>query len=64
MLLTAFMKLTKLIKISREINEYLQIALIDAVNVFEFERCRFFCCVMIKLKLNFVFLLTKQKMSQ
>lgn len=41
-LLTAFMKLTKLIKSSRDINEYLQTTLIDVVNVFEFERCSFF----------------------
>ncbi|MFT5760553.1 MAG: HD-like signal output (HDOD) protein, partial [Alteromonadaceae bacterium] len=41
-LLTAFMKLTTLIKSSRDINEYLQTTLIDVVNIFEFERCSFF----------------------
>jgi hypothetical protein len=49
-LLTAFMKLTKLIKSSRDINEYLQTTLIDVVNTFEFERCSFLCCLMIELK--------------
>lgn len=40
-LLTAFMKLTTLMKSSRDINEYLQTTLIDVVNVFKFERCSF-----------------------
>lgn len=40
-LLTAFMKLTKLMKSSRDINEFLQTTLIDLVNAFEFERCSF-----------------------
>ncbi|PHR83947.1 MAG: HDOD domain-containing protein [Colwellia sp.] len=41
MLLTAFMKLTKLMKSSRDINEYLQTTLVDVINVFEFKRCSF-----------------------
>jgi hypothetical protein len=40
-LLTAFMKLTKLMKSSRDINEYLQTTLIDIVKAFEIERCSF-----------------------
>lgn len=40
-LLTAFMKLTKLMKSSRDINEYLQVILVDIINAFEFERCSF-----------------------
>jgi len=39
--LTAFMNLTKLMKSSRDINEYLKTTLIDVVNAFEFERCSF-----------------------
>ncbi|WP_114327703.1 HDOD domain-containing protein [Candidatus Colwellia aromaticivorans] len=40
-LLSAFMKLTKLMKSSRDINKFLQTILIDIINVFEFERCSF-----------------------
>lgn len=39
--LTAFMKLTKLMKSSRDINEFLQTTLIDAVKAFDFDRCSF-----------------------
>ena len=56
-LLTAFMKLTKLMKSSRDINEYLQTTLIDVVNVFEFERCSFLMISddKIQVKSRFVF---------
>ena len=40
-LLTAFMKLTSLMKSSRDINEFLQIILVDMVNSFKFDRCSF-----------------------
>ena len=40
-LLNTFMKLTKLMKSSRDINEYLQITLVDVVYAFKFERCSF-----------------------
>jgi len=40
-LLSAFMKLTNLMKSSRDLNEYLQSALIDSVNTFGFDRCSF-----------------------
>jgi len=40
-LLSAFMKLTNLMKSSRDLNEYLQSALIDCVTTFEFDRCSF-----------------------
>ena len=40
-LLSAFMKLTNLMKSSHDLNEYLQLAMVDAVNTFEFERCSF-----------------------
>ena len=40
-LLSAFMKLTTLMKSSRDLNEYLQSALIDCVTTFEFDRCSF-----------------------
>ena len=40
-LLIVFMKLTKLMKSSRDINEYLQVTLVDIVNAFKFERCSF-----------------------
>tara|TARA_R110001583_G_scaffold10019_8_gene46795 strand:+ start:12433 stop:13905 length:1473 start_codon:yes stop_codon:yes gene_type:complete len=40
-LLSAFMKLTNLMKSSRDINEYLQSALVDCVTTFEFSRCSF-----------------------
>ncbi|PCH96478.1 MAG: HDOD domain-containing protein [Gammaproteobacteria bacterium] len=40
-LLSAFMKLTNMMKSSRDLNEYLQSALVDAVNAFEFDRCCF-----------------------
>ena len=40
-LLDTFMKLTKLTKSSRDINEYLQITLVDVINAFKFERCSF-----------------------
>jgi len=40
-LLDAFMRLTKLMKSSRDINKYLQTTLIDVVNAFEFDRCSF-----------------------
>ncbi|MBL4822187.1 MAG: HDOD domain-containing protein [Colwellia sp.] len=56
-LLNAFIKLTKLMKSSRDINEYLQTTLIDIINAFEFERC---CFLMIsddktQVKSRFVF---------
>lgn len=56
-LLTAFMKLTKLVKSSRDINEYLQTTLIDVVKVFEFDRCSFFMLSddKTKVKSRFVF---------
>lgn len=40
-LLSAFMKLTNLMKSSHDFNEYLQFALVDAVKTFQFERCSF-----------------------
>jgi len=40
-LLSAFMKLTTLMKSSRDLNEYLRSALEDCVTTFEFERCSF-----------------------
>jgi len=40
-LLDAFIKLTKLMKSSRDINKYLQTTLIDVVTAFEFDRCSF-----------------------
>ena len=40
-LLTAFMKLTSLMKSSRDLNEYLQSALVDCIATFEFDRCSF-----------------------
>jgi HD-like signal output (HDOD) protein len=40
-LLSAFMKLTGLMKSSRDLNEYLQSVLVDSVNTFEFDRCSF-----------------------
>lgn len=40
-LLNGYMKLTNLMKSSRDINEYLQFVLIDAINAFEFKRCSF-----------------------
>ncbi|MBL4941827.1 MAG: HDOD domain-containing protein [Colwellia sp.] len=40
-LLTAFIKLTSLMKSSRDLNEYLQSALVDSVNTFAFDRCSF-----------------------
>lgn len=40
-LLSAFMKLTGLMKSSRDLNEYLQSALVDCVTAFEFDRCSF-----------------------
>jgi HD-like signal output (HDOD) protein len=40
-LLSAFMKLTNLMKSSRDLNEYLQSALLDCVIAFEFDRCSF-----------------------
>jgi len=40
-LLSAFMKLTNLMKSSRDLNEYLQSALVDCVTTFEFDRCSF-----------------------
>jgi len=39
--LTSFMALTKLMKSSRDLNEYIQTVLIDAAKAFEFERCSF-----------------------
>jgi len=41
LLLSGFMKLTHLIKSSRDLNEYLQSALADSVNAFEFDQCSF-----------------------
>lgn len=40
-LLSAFMKLTNLMKSSRDLNEYLQSTLVDCVTTFEFDRCSF-----------------------
>jgi HD-like signal output (HDOD) protein len=40
-LLSAFMKLTNLMKSSRDLNEFIQSALIGCVNTFEFDRCSF-----------------------
>lgn len=40
-LLSAFMKLTNLMKSSHDFNEYLQFVLVDTVNTFKFERCSF-----------------------
>lgn len=40
-LLSAFMKLTTLMKSSRDLNDYLQSTLIDSVNAFSFDRCSF-----------------------
>jgi HD-like signal output (HDOD) protein len=56
-LLSAFMKLTNLMKSSHDLNEYLKMVLVDLVNTFDFERCSF---LMIsddksKVKSRFVF---------
>lgn len=40
-LLSAFMKLTNLMKSSRDLNEYLQAALVDSISTFKFDRCSF-----------------------
>lgn len=40
-LLSAFMKLTNLMKSRGDLNEFIQSALIDCVNTFEFDRCSF-----------------------
>ncbi len=40
-LLSAFMKLTNLMKSSHDFNEYLQFVLVDAVKIFQFDRCSF-----------------------
>jgi len=40
-LLSSFINLTNLMKSSRDLNEYIQSALIDSIKVFEFERCSF-----------------------
>jgi len=40
-LLSAFIKLTKLMKSSRDINEFLHTTLIDVINAFEFTQCSF-----------------------
>ena len=39
--LTAFMKLTELMKSSRDLNKYIQTVLIDAIKAYGFERCSF-----------------------
>lgn len=39
--LAAFMKLTELMKSSRDLNKYIQTVLIDAVKAFELDRCSF-----------------------
>jgi len=39
--LTAFMKLTELMKSSRDLNKYIQTVLIDAIEAFELDRCSF-----------------------
>jgi len=39
--LTSFIALTKLMKYSRDLNEYIQTVLIDAAKAFEFDRCSF-----------------------
>ena len=44
-LLTTFMQLTKLMKSSKDLNEYLNLALVDMVNTFAFERCAFLMLV-------------------
>mgnify|MGYP005810742101 CR=1 FL=1 len=44
-LLTSFMKLTKLMKSSKDLNEYLHLTLTDMVTVFGFERCSFLMLV-------------------
>lgn len=62
-LLTAFMKLTTLIKSSRNINEYLQTTLIDLVNIFEFERCSFFMIADDKAYVKSRFIFNKQAQS-
>jgi HD-like signal output (HDOD) protein len=56
-LLNAFMTLTKLVKSSRDINEYLQTTLVDIVNAFEFGRCSFLMMSgdQTKVKSRFVF---------
>lgn len=40
-LLAAFMKLTELMKSSRDLNKYIQTVLIDAIKAFDFDRCSF-----------------------
>ena len=40
-LLAAFMHLTSLMKSSRDLNEYMQTALVDSVKTFKFDRCCF-----------------------
>lgn len=40
-LLSAFMTLTNLMKSSRDLNEYLQSAMLDCIKTFEFDRCSF-----------------------
>lgn len=40
--LASFMALTQLMKSSRDLNEYIQTVLIDAIKAFGFERCSFF----------------------
>jgi HD-like signal output (HDOD) protein len=56
-LLTAYMALTKLMKSSRDINEYIQVTLINLANAFEFERCSFLMMSgdKTKVKSRFVF---------
>lgn len=51
-LLTTFMKLTKLMQSSKDLNEYLHLALTDMVNVFDFERCAFLMLVDEKSKVK------------
>lgn len=56
-LLSAFINLTNFMKSSRDLNDYLQSALIDSVKTFEFDRCSFLMMSDDKsqVKLRFVF---------
>ena len=44
-LLDTFMKLTQLMKSSKDLNEYLQLTLIESVKAFPWQRCSFFMLV-------------------
>lgn len=63
-LLSAFMKLTKLMKSSRDINEYLQSALIDSINTFEFDRCSFLMMSDDKLQVKSRFVFNHQAQEE